>query len=112
MKNSILLCSHLIEKIGNLSSKIVEKFKDSFYEMIEINEERNRKLGTNKQEINGAIIYRQLIKKGYDIGVSTIRNNYSKYRNSKSKVFIKQVYEYGDRVEFDFHVVKLLIEEK
>lgn len=107
-----MLSRNKMDVSSRICRKFVGKIKDRFYEIIAINEERNRKLGTNKQEINGAIIYRQLIKEGYDIGISTIRNEYSRYRNSKKEVFIKQEYEYGDRIEFDFHVVKLLIRGK
>ena len=104
-----MLSKNKMDTSKRVCRKFVGKLKDRFYEIIQINEERNLKIGPNKQEINGAVIYRQLIKEGYDIGESTIRKEYSQYLKSHQEVFIKQWYEYGDRVEFDFHVVKLII---
>ena len=95
------------------SRKFVGEVKDKFYEIIRINDERNKALGLNKQQINSAIIYRELIRCGFDVGESTVRGWYREYRNSLPKeVFIKQIYEYGDRIEFDFHQVKLIIDGK
>ena len=104
-----MLSRNKMDVSKRICRKFVGKLKNRFYEIIQTNEERNKKLGPNKQEINGAIIYRQLIKEGYDIGESTVRREYSQYLKNHKEVFIKQTYEYGDRVEFDFHVVKLLI---
>ncbi len=92
--------------------KFTGELEKRFYELIAINEERNKKLGPNKQEINGAILFRQLHREGFDIGMSQVRHYYSLYRNAHKEVFIKQFYEYGDRVEFDFHQVKLLIDKE
>ena len=90
--------------------KFVGEVKTKFLEIIKTNDERNKKLGSNKQEINSAIIHRELIKCGYDVDESTVRRWYRDYKNSLPKeVYIKQSYEYGDRVEFDFHVIKLII---
>ena len=90
--------------------KFVGEVKIKFLEIIKTNDERNKKIGPNKQEINSAIIHRELIKCGYDVGESTVRKWYRDYKSSLPKeVYIKQSYEYGDRVEFDFHVIKLII---
>ena len=80
-----------------------------FYEIVALNEERNKVLGPNKQEINGAIIHRQLRREGFLIGESTIRAKWSEYRHSQQEVFIKQTYEYGERADFDFHQIKVVI---
>ena len=97
----------------NTRKRVERKFKGPvaarFYELVEQNEARNRTLGPNKQEINGAIIYRQLKREGYDIGNTTIREKWREYRESHQEVFIKQSYEYGERADFDFHQVKLVI---
>ena len=77
-----------------------------FNELVAINEARNKVLGPNKQEINGAIIYRQLKREGFTIGESTVRRKWSEYRQQQHEVFIKQNYEYGERADFDFHEIK------
>ena len=104
-----LLSAEKMDTSNRTKRKFVGELKKRFYELIKINNERNEKLGPNKQEMNGAVLFRQLKREGFDIGETQIRHYYSLYRNSHKEVFIKQFYEYGDRVEFDFHQVKVLI---
>ena len=105
-----MLCQNKMDVSNRKPKKFVGNIKDKFYEIIRINDERNKALGPNKQEINSAIIYRELIRCGYDVGESTVRLWYHDYKKSLSKeVFIKQTYEYGERIEFDFHLIKLII---
>lgn len=104
----------LSRNVMDVSSRRARKFngeiESEFYRIIKLNDERNKRLGSNKQEINSAIIYRELLRQGFDVRESTVRGWFRKYKNNLPKeVFIKQVYEYGDRVEFDFHVIKLII---
>jgi hypothetical protein len=100
----------------NVSARFERKFTGAlakrFYELIALDEMRNARLGTNKQQVNGAILHRRLLMEGYDIGSSVIRAKFSEYRNGHREVFIKQDYEYGDRVEFDFHQIKVLINDE
>ncbi len=91
------------------SLKFTGAIEERFYEIIALNEERNKVLGPNKQEINGAIIHRQLRREGFLIGESTVRAKWSEYRHSQQEVFIKQTYEYGERADFDFHQIKVVI---
>ncbi len=94
---------------GRGSRKFVGEIEERFNELVAINEERNSELGPNKQEINGAIIYRQLKREGFLIGESTVRKKWSEYRGKNQEVFIKQTYEYGERADFDFHQIKVKI---
>lgn len=108
-----MLSKNKMDVSNRHSRKFVGEIKDKFYEIIRINDERNKKLGPNKQEISAAIIFRELYKCGFDVHESTVRGWYRDYKNSLPKeVFIKQSYDYGDRVEFDFHVIKLIIAGK
>lgn len=81
-----------------------------FEELLRIDEERNKDLGRNKQQVNAAILHRQLLSEGFEIGESTIRGHLRAYRAKHPEVFIRQEYEYGDRCDFDFHQIKLLID--
>ena len=91
------------------SLKFTGAIEERFYEIIVLNEERNKVLGANKQEINGAIIHRQLRREGFLIAESTVRAKWSEYRHSQQEVFIKQTYEHGERADFDFHQIKVVI---
>lgn len=92
------------DTLENLAGEV----KTKFLEIIKTNDERNKKLGSNKQEINSAIIYRELIKCGYDVGESTVRQWYRDYKNSLPKeVYIKQSYEYEDCSFKNLMLIKL-----
>ena len=83
-----------------------------FYEIIRISEEKDQLLGPNKQKLTGTFIYRTLKHEGYDIGKTTIINEFRKYNDKNKKSFIKQSYDPGYRAEYDFHEVKVLIDDK
>ena len=90
----------------------VGKLKERFEEIIKLDQERDILLGPNKQKINAAVIYRKLISEGFDVGETTIRQYFSEYKKKHPEVFIRQEYEPGQRMEFDFHQIKVLIDEK
>ncbi len=83
-----------------------------FREIIEIDRQRNLTLGDNKQHLTASLIYKTLIKEGYQISETTIRNRYREYKQSHPDVFIRQDYEYGQRAEYDFHQIKVAIAGK
>ena len=76
--------------------------------IIESEEEKGRILGNNKQYLTNLQIHQQLVEQGFDIGKSTISAKIKEKRNRKKECFIRQDYEYGDRLEFDFGEIKLL----
>lgn len=90
--------------VGELSKR--------FYELMEIDEKRDQELNTNKQKATAAKIYRQLISEGFKVGITTIQNEYKKYKNKKRETFIKQEYDPGYRAEYDFHEIKVFIDGK
>jgi transposase len=74
--------------------------------------EKNNILGPHKQKLTKVQIHQILVNDGFDIGYTTI----SKIINLKvpklKECFIKQSYEYGDRLEYDFGEVKLVVNEE
>lgn len=80
-----------------------------FIEIIQNDDERNKVLGINKQQLTGSLIYRTLLSEGFKIGETTIRAKYREYKNKNKECFIKQSYEYGDIAQFDFHQVKVIL---
>lgn len=83
-----------------------------FYELIRIDEERNKRLGINKQQLTAALIHRTLCSEGYVVGKTTIAEQFKKYKDKHKECFIKQDYDYGYRAEYDFHHIKVLIKGK
>lgn len=73
-------------------------------------EEKNRLLGSHhKQKLTFLQIHEMIVAQGYDIGETTIRNKIHEILDEPSETYIKQDYEYGQRFEYDFGEVKLII---
>ena len=67
-------------------------------------------LGTNKQALTKQQIYELLKKQGFDISYSSVVLEIKQIKQMGNECFIKQDYEYGDRLEYDFGEVKLVID--
>jgi hypothetical protein len=50
-----------------------------------------------------------IVGKGFDIGLTTISNQIRIKRAKIRECFIKQKYDLGDRLEYDFGEIKILI---
>ncbi len=79
-------------------------------EILESEVEKCKELGRNKQQLTNEQIHQLLIKENFDISYSTISNQIRLKRNKAKECFIRQDYELGDRLEYDFGEVKLFIE--
>ena len=51
-----------------------------------------------------------MLAEGFDIGLTTVSNKIKEKRHKARECFIKQEYDYGDRLEYDFGEVKLVID--
>ena len=67
-------------------------------------------LGTNKQALTKQQIYELLKKQGFEISYSSVVLEIKRIKQTGNECFIKQDYEYGDRLEYDFGEVKLVID--
>ena len=72
--------------------------------------EKSKVLGNHKQQLTQAQIYDLIVSRGFDISLSTITNKIREKRNKPKECFIRQEYDYGDRLEYDFGEVKLVID--
>lgn len=52
-------------------------------------------------------IFEIVQSEGFDIGKTTIVNQVREKRNNKKEAYIRQSYDLGYRIEFDFGEVKL-----
>lgn len=73
-------------------------------------QEKDEKLGANKQHLTNKQIYELIRDKGFDIGLACVSKHLKIKRDKAKECFIKQQYEYGDRLEYDFGEVKLIID--
>ena len=73
---------------------------------------KNERLGSHKQKLTQVQIWQMIVDEGHDIGLTTIQNKINEKRDKHQEAFIKQSYEYGQRFEYDFGEVKLIINGK
>lgn len=97
----------------NTQSRMRRKLTDDFFaqlqNILESEEEKKKILGTNKQCLTKIQIYEILKKSGFNVGYSTVVAEINKIKHSGNECFIRQDYEFGDRLEYDFGEVKLVI---
>lgn len=79
-------------------------------EFLELDIKRDLELGPNKQKNTARKIYSELIYEGFLISESSVSKFVRSEKNKRKEVYIKRGFEYGQRLEYDFHQVKLLID--
>lgn len=91
-------------------TKLTDDVIKSISELIDLND-KNRALGRSKQLMKKIDIHEKLVEMGFDISYSTVCN-YIKEIHDKKEAFIRQQYELGETLEFDWGEVKLSIAGK
>jgi hypothetical protein len=97
----------------NTKSRMRRKLTDDFFiqlkSILDSEEEKKKILGTNKQCLTKIQIYELLKKSGFNVGYSTVVLEINKIKRNGNECFIRQDYDFGDRLEYDFGEVKLVI---
>lgn len=86
-----------------LTEDIIEEIKSML-----LSNENNRALGRHKQLMKNTDIHEKLLEKGYDIGYTTVCNYIRDNHNTK-EAYVRQEYQLGETMEFDWGEVKLTI---
>lgn len=115
-KNEILL---LIEEMSSkpkydASKRSKVKLTDEVMEEIDklVSEnEKHRLSGRSKQQLKKIDIYEYLNDNGYDVGYTTVCN-YIRSTYDKKEAYVRQEYDLGETLEFDWGDVKLVIDSK
>ena len=94
---------------NRVKRKITPEFITALKNILNEELEKEKILGTNKQALTKLQIYELLKKQGFDVSYSSVANEIAKIKNSGKECFIRQDYEFGDRLEYDFGEVKLVI---
>jgi transposase/transposase-like protein len=87
--------------------KLTEEVRKIIGDLIKKNE-KNKELGIRKQLMKKVDIYEHLNEEGYEIGYTTVCN-YIKEKYEKKEAYIRQEYELGQTIEFDWGEIKLTI---
>ena len=91
--------------------KYTDEIDQALDAILEQEEQKRLKLGvSNKQMLTCVQIHRMLVDQGFDIGKTTITEKVSEKRKRTKEAFIRQHYDFGERLEYDFGEVKLEIE--
>jgi len=88
--------------------KYTVEIENRLKEVLLEEERKNRLFGENhKQKLTNKQIYAKLIKEGFDISAVTINIELAALRKRPKEVFIRQGYDFGYRLEYDFGEVNL-----
>jgi transposase len=92
--------------------KMTDELKSRIHELMESEKEKSDLLGLrHKQSLSSVQIHGILQEEGFDIGRSSV-SNYVREIKQARETYIRQEYRYGDRLEYDFGEVKLVINGK
>ena len=89
--------------------KVTPEFLNALKKIIEDEQKKKKVLGSNKQALTKQQIHGLLKKQGFDLSYSTVVLEMRRITETGKECFIKQDYDFGDRLEYDFGEVKLLI---
>lgn len=71
---------------------------------------KDHRLGPHKQRLTNRQIHERVRDAGHDIGLTVVSQHVRAKRAHKTReTFIRQTYDYGQRLEYDFGEVKLII---
>ena len=97
---------------GRKRRKYTDAIENRLKELLDSERRKDLKLGSgHKQSMTNKQIHEILLDEGYDISRCTINIELAKIReeNRKKQVFIRQQHDFGDRLEYDFGEVRLVI---
>jgi transposase len=95
---------------GRKKYKYTEDMEKRLKDILKSEKRKNAILGQgHKQSMTNKQIFNILRDEGHDISQSTINNALARLRMKPKQVFIRQAYDYGDRAEYDFGEVRLII---
>ncbi|MFI3173546.1 MAG: IS21 family transposase [Eubacteriales bacterium] len=77
--------------------------------ILEEESEKCMLFGTHKQQLTQVQIYELVVEAGFEISRSTVAAQVKERRKKCKECFIRQDYDFGDRLEYDFGEVKLIL---
>ena len=95
---------------GRVPVKYTAEIDAAIDDILANEEKKCRELGmTHKQHLNCKQIHAAIIAQGFDIGLTTVSAHVGEKRKKTKEAFIRQQYDFGQRLEYDFGEVKLVI---
>jgi transposase len=88
--------------------KFTEELKARLKEIVIEEKAKTRRMGAgHKQKLTNRQIHEKVRAEGFDIGISTVCTALAELRKRHREVYIRQEYDFGDRLEYDFGEVRL-----
>ena len=97
------------DAVNRKPRKYTDELDNRLNEVLLQERKKNNLLGSHKQNLTKLQIHEILTAEGFDISYSTIAVKINEKINKTKECFIRQSYEYGDRLEYDFGEVKLVV---
>ena len=98
------------------SNRQSRKYSNEIYKLLDAILEGERlkysRLGLHKQKLTKKQIHGILVKAGHDIGYTTVTLKINEKLEKHNECLIRQSYDLGDRLEYDFGEIKFVIGEK
>ena len=80
---------------------------------LELEKDRTIKFGPNhKQRITNVLVHQLMLEEGFEIGLSSVQARMKEKRKKNREVFIRQTYKPGQRFEFDYGEVYMMLDGK
>lgn len=92
--------------------KYTKDLDEYLNKILESEKEKDIRLKNHKQSLSIIQIHKMILDKGFDISYPSIVSYVREKRKKINECFIKQQYDLGDRLEYDFGEVKLYINGK
>jgi transposase len=93
---------------GRSRTKYTEEIDKRLREIVGDEQKKKRILGIrHKQKLTNRQIFEKVREEGFDISEATINIELARIRAKCKEVYIRQEYDYGDRLEYDFGEVRL-----
>ena len=92
--------------------KWTEDMDEFLDHQLELEKDRDNKVGVNhKQKITNVMVHELMLKQGFEIGLSSVQSRMKEKRKKLNEVFVRQTYKPGQRFEFDYGEIWLMIKE-
>jgi transposase len=107
-----IICDPKYDSSKRTNRKYNAQMDEHLDHILENEVKKTQHLGWDKQKLTCCQIHEMIVQAGYDIGLTTITSKVNEKRRKHKECFIRQTYNYGQRLEYDFGEVKLQIEGK
>lgn len=92
--------------------KYTKEIDECIDAIIKFEETKDKVLGNHKLGLTAKKIHTLVVEAGHDIGISTVALHLKNKRDKAKECFIRQQYDYGNRLEYDFGELELEISGK